>query len=341
MTIYYVDGAVGNDANAGTSEGAGNAWATIQYAMDTVASGDHVYVKGSADYAEDVTVNGTSCSGTLANRSTTFEGYTSVPGDGGYATLTPTSFGFYTTNPCGHLFVKNFIIDGAGNYAIGSTPRSYCGADNVVVRNCGNGIIFGTYSCIANCVGYNITGNGNQVFRVGSYSTIVGCTAFNYHVGQAYAYFGGGSSCQIHKCLAVGGYIPVQINTTGAVTCCTLDGETEGTLPLRGIGGGNYNFYADNIVIGATQYLIHGETYGPKIYNNLAYNFTGTAANIFSPIEGAAGIWFGPYADNNVVDASAGVADLKFTNTALGDYTLGAGSPAIDTGSTPKDATSI
>jgi hypothetical protein len=37
MTTYYVDTAVGNDGNAGTSEGAGNAWATIDKAMNTVA----------------------------------------------------------------------------------------------------------------------------------------------------------------------------------------------------------------------------------------------------------------------------------------------------------------
>ena len=49
-TTWYVDGAVGNDSNAGTSPGAGNAWATIGKATSTAAAGDTVNVKASATY---------------------------------------------------------------------------------------------------------------------------------------------------------------------------------------------------------------------------------------------------------------------------------------------------
>ena len=54
MTIYYVDGVVGDDTNAGTSEGSGSAWATIDKAMNTVAAGD----TGDAGF-------GAVCSGTV------------------------------------------------------------------------------------------------------------------------------------------------------------------------------------------------------------------------------------------------------------------------------------
>jgi hypothetical protein len=82
MATYYVDGAVGDDANLGTSEGAGNAWATIQKALDTVAAGDHVYIKASATYNEALTASTTGA----ANNPIAFEGYTSTPGDRGIIT---------------------------------------------------------------------------------------------------------------------------------------------------------------------------------------------------------------------------------------------------------------
>ena len=40
------NGVDGDNGNAGTSEGSGNAWATVDYAMSTVAASDTVYIKG-------------------------------------------------------------------------------------------------------------------------------------------------------------------------------------------------------------------------------------------------------------------------------------------------------
>jgi len=45
---YYVDNVLGNDANPGTGEGAGNAWATIQHSINIVGAGpgdDRIFVK--------------------------------------------------------------------------------------------------------------------------------------------------------------------------------------------------------------------------------------------------------------------------------------------------------
>jgi len=82
MSIYYVSAASGSDVNAGTSEGA--AFATIGYAMSgVVVAGDKVWVKGDGDYNELVTIT---TIGTIANP-IAFEGYSSVTGDNGIATI--------------------------------------------------------------------------------------------------------------------------------------------------------------------------------------------------------------------------------------------------------------
>ncbi len=77
MATYYVDGAVGDDGNLGTSEGAGNAWATLTKAMNTVAAGDKVWVKASATYTETMTMVTVGAQGTPI----VFEGYTTATGD--------------------------------------------------------------------------------------------------------------------------------------------------------------------------------------------------------------------------------------------------------------------
>lgn len=80
---YFIDALLGNDLNSGTSPGATGAWATIDKAMNNVLAGDKVWVKGSADYNETATID-TVGSG---NAPIVFEGYTSVTGDGGRATI--------------------------------------------------------------------------------------------------------------------------------------------------------------------------------------------------------------------------------------------------------------
>lgn len=61
-TIYFVDGAVGDDTRSGIS--ADSSWATIQYAIDNVSAGDEVRIY-AATYAESLKVT---CSGTASER---------------------------------------------------------------------------------------------------------------------------------------------------------------------------------------------------------------------------------------------------------------------------------
>lgn len=76
MATYYVDGAVGSDSNAGTSPGAGNAFATIGKAESVVVAGDTVNVKSSASYSISSKI-------TLNASSVAYTGYQTTPGDNG------------------------------------------------------------------------------------------------------------------------------------------------------------------------------------------------------------------------------------------------------------------
>ena len=86
MTTYYIDTAVGNDGNAGTSEGSGNAWATIQKGADSGTSGDNFYVKASGTYNEKVDFDTVGATGVVGARRN-FIGYTTTPGDNGLVTI--------------------------------------------------------------------------------------------------------------------------------------------------------------------------------------------------------------------------------------------------------------
>lgn len=87
---FFVDGAVGNDSNAGTAEGSGNAWLTINKAATTAAAGEIVNIKASATYtvnAQTFTNSGNSTSGPILYR-----GYTTTPGaNDGRPTVTSTT----------------------------------------------------------------------------------------------------------------------------------------------------------------------------------------------------------------------------------------------------------
>ena len=92
-TNYYVDAVSGSDSNAGTSPGSGNAWATFQYALDTItpdADGDQINVKGT----QSVGVYVSPASWDLGDYGTPTQhapliirGYTSTANDGGIATF--------------------------------------------------------------------------------------------------------------------------------------------------------------------------------------------------------------------------------------------------------------
>lgn len=184
MTTYYIDSAIGNDANPGTAPGAGNAWATIGHALATIAPGDICYVKASATYsiATGLTFNPAS-----QNYPTRLVGYTTTPGDGGRATIRVSAaiVGLTISGYGGR--VENFVIDGN---AIGTT-----------------GIVLSTYyNNILNCAltnwityGLDLT-SGYPVGIIGT--TISGCTgASAVHVTAGGSIF---HACTIHNNTGIG-----------------------------------------------------------------------------------------------------------------------------------------
>ena len=175
MPTYYVDGAVGNDTNLGTSEGAGNAWATIQYASDNIAAGDKVFIKASASYAEAVTVT------TLAayDNSIIWEGYTTTPGDGGKITMDGGGSllrGIFSasTQLYSYMFF-NIIVTDYTSVGVFATA-----ADSVYFENCdftGNGNAGADVDQYCRFVNCTFTGNSSDGVRSDYYTQFWGCTA--------------------------------------------------------------------------------------------------------------------------------------------------------------------
>lgn len=116
MTTYYVDVATGNDANAGTSAGSGNAWMTLQKAFDTAVAGDLVYIKASGTYSEQVDVDTNSGTVTAPIR---FEGYTTTPGDGGQFTWDGATYCINTTGK-DYIRFRNVFFTGCTSFIIGA-----------------------------------------------------------------------------------------------------------------------------------------------------------------------------------------------------------------------------
>jgi hypothetical protein len=177
VTTYYVDGAVGNDGNLGTSEGAGNAWATIQQALDTVAAADIVYVKASATYNEALT---TSTAGT-AGSPIVFEGYTTTPGDEGIATNDGTTGslaeGWTPISGNNYYVWKNFRFTNFTGTAFGNLLADHVYLYRIEADNSGSGGIELDDSCeIVGCHAHDNTGDG---MAVGSFGTFYRCISHN------------------------------------------------------------------------------------------------------------------------------------------------------------------
>lgn len=317
MTTYYVDTAVGNDANAGTSEGAGNAWATIQKALDTVAADDHVYIKATGNYA------GGNLLKTAGGTSTTicFEGYTSTPGDGGKITIdaTGSTYGVSenTVTTSAHYMFRNIKIINAtshGWYFPGCDINMYqnCEANNnggngwLVDRTCyfsgcrakGNtlvGFFMDISSAVYKCEAGN---NGSQQFDIGSSLGCVGNLAYGADGSHALFNSGGGLCLQN-----------------------TFDGEGQANIDAYENGGASILYIMDNI--------FHDVGSGTGYCCNLSGTLYGTAMidnNLFSSVTNKYDVTRTPGTPNDI-DAAAG-----FSDEANDDYTLDAASAAVGAG---------
>lgn len=248
MATYFVDMAVGADGNLGTSEGSGNAWQTIDKAMNTVAAGDKVWVKASANYTELATIDtvGTKYAPIV------FEGYTSATGDGGRITMTgegtrasciADSLGIDT-----HIFYvfKNFRMTDA----TGDGFSSDCSL--ITFKNCkfdANGDD-GLEAKSVTCEACEFTGNvGNGARLVGAndvpgWAIFIGCTFYSNTFTGIYYHGDVEISIAVVSCVffSNGEY---GFNSTSEDTVlrliinCTFDGDGKDTV--AGIRLGNTN----------------------------------------------------------------------------------------------------
>ena len=319
MATYYVDGAVGNDGNAGTSEGAGNAWATIQKAMDTVSPGDTVYVKASATYTENVqlTTVGTSNSpivfvgyATTANR--TDRGKVTIDASGLTNCLshsTVTSQFFYT--------FENFKFINAVAAGVNYISRSH-----VIFRNCefnnngGYGIFGANGFTFESCI---FSGNGAEGFRVGTAAQAFGCYFAGNTSSGAYCTYGTIS----HSVFYNNGDDAITFLGSNGFSCivldCTIDGNAQNTLDGIRFPASYWGSYVaiNNVIYDCTT-GISGYAMGVGRFvgrNNLMNsNTTDYSDSTYETLVG------------EVTSAPA------FTNEASQDYTLGSSSPALDAG---------
>ena len=243
MATYYVDGAVGNDSNAGTSEGAGNAWATIQQAADTVAAGDTVYIKASATYNEQVTLT------TVGGFATpiTWEGYSSTTGDGGVATIS----GGGTRTSCvtgvskSYQRWKNIKLDSAA-----SSGYNDSAADHVTFINCtfsNNGYIGAVLDLYCQFYYCTLEGNGNSGSVTDGRNVYVCCISRNNGNDGIY-----GASVATYNCLCHGNTnSQIHLGTYGYAFNCTVDGEGGATTDGINSSSTYQQMVAVNIIIDA------------------------------------------------------------------------------------------
>lgn len=323
---YYVDMAVGNDVNAGTSEGAGNAWQTIDKAMNEVAAGETVWVKASANYTETAGIDTAGSAGSPI----IFEGYTTATGDGGRATIDGGSArasgiieGGSITNA--YYVFRNFRITDHTGDGVDSSGMFQITWINCRFDNNSTGIDVGSNTLFIDC---EFDTNSVDGAEASSDSKYVGCLAHTNTDDGIQLGAGGGAS----HCVAYGNgssaTLEGQIAITGGrvlVDHCTFDGDNS-----------------------ATKLGISSQQPGPTIINCIFYD---CHVGIYS--SGANYVVSG-YSDYNsfascttdVTNLTAGSNSITdagdpFTNSAGRDYTLASTAEGeSDAGRDYNDATS-
>jgi hypothetical protein len=317
MTTYYVDGAVGNDGNAGTSEGAGNAWATVDHAMNTVAPGDHVYIKASATYSETPNID---TAGTVASP-IIFEGYSSTPGDDGKADIAGATNCLTGSTASTYYIFKNLTFNGASSIGVSLSAEDYCLWYNCEFSNNGNIGFFGDNNhFFVNCEAINNSGVG---IDVDNNIVFIGCVA------------GLNTGAQM---VAVNGYLAYRnVGYGGTGTSDVLDfGQIRSVIGNTADGEGTNT----DAISAVNQDAI--------VVDNIAYDAVNGFANSGSYHSYAAFYGYNLTNSNSTADytttgESVGVNDQTgapaFTDEASDDYTLDSASPAKNAGVQPGGIT--
>lgn len=309
MATYYVDGAVGDDGNAGTSEGAGNAWATLTYAETQLSAGDKVYIKNSATYNEQVSLS-ISANG---NSPVTWEGYETTPGDGGIAVIdgqSSRSYGF--TGYGNYQAFKNLKVQNTTNHGFNLGTYDYLGFYNCHADNCGGyGFYMDDYCVVDGCTAYDCSTGGLEIGRYGSVlRSVFGDNPVGIHsdgIGTFYC------SCIIY------GFTTYGVHTlyAGTVLNCTIDGEN-----------------------GVSTTGVYGQYCAPMVHSSILYrcNLGVSGAGYKTLAAGGPNLFYGNSTDtsgwvsNSDMFEADVTSDPLFTDDSTHDYALEAGSPARNAG---------
>lgn len=316
MSTYYVSNATGNDADSGLTEVL--AWATIGKAMNTVAAGDKVYVKGDGDYIEAVS---TMTDGTAANP-IIWEGYTATPGDDGRCTMNGNSTLTTAVVPTGapNFYVwKNFRFinytsHGFGNLTVDQATHKNCEYAN----NGGDGMRGDQNRMFEGCYSH---GNASNGFNLGSFTSFICCIS-NSNGVDGFSAEGG----TFYKCITFsnGGNAFTTTQATYHIFIdCVADGDAKDTNDGYNISTAFAN--SQVVVINCVAYDcttgfrgVAGLDTERTISRNNLVNANTTAYTAFATHTG--GITSAP----------------AFVDEANQDYTPAAGSPLIAAGFGPE-----
>ncbi len=319
MTVYYVDGAVGSDANDGLAEGAANAWLTIDKAMSTVLTDDKIFIKASAVYSEQATII---TAGGLG-LGTVYEGYTTTPGDQGKATMVGTTYCITTALSAIYHVFRNLKFTGASSHGVNLNGSI---GDSVGFENCeftgngGNGAIGDNNISFVSCIATNNTAKG---FDADNITALVGCIAYGNGTEQV-----GGSVGFMYKCI--------------------LHGSTGSSSMMEDYVGGGVYMCASTIDGGGLATIgANNQSLSPQMFDNVIYNCGIGVNNNINPRGYGAHVNYN-LMNSNTVDYSTtfdgqGSNDVtappRFTDEATDDYTLGYASSAKDSGLMPGGIT--
>lgn len=349
MTDYYVDGDVGNDTNAGTSEGSGNAWATINKACQTMVAGDRTYVKASVVYDESA-VFANQGTGRTTTTMIQLIGYTTTPGDDGVVQMNSTAGNECLNSPgtFGNDYYRIHNFDFFGALITNVDLNATIEFKNCTFRNSpneggnvGNGCQF--YDCL-------FQNNGQEGLDAANDATFVGCTfdGTNY----INPWVTNNATPRFYRCLFKnylydGGSNVYATAQMEVMLACTIDGRYVGVIDKRvddvSLGVFTDRMMCDNLIVGCESRILASATASAGVafaaYGNVVAdmnNFTPADGLFCTTSEGPGVDILGLSPSLVVGNLTEAEADEIFAERYV-DYTPASGSVLIGSGVKPRD----
>ncbi len=314
MATYYVDTAVGNDSNAGTSPGSGNAWATLGKAASVAIYGDKVNVKASGTYTITSGVTFDSTDSVPNSAPLLVEGYTTTPGDGGQVTVsTSNAITMLTANSgAANIRFANFILDGTDNALIGvvgaNTGRGGSLWNTLIKRCCTKGV--STNAMALRLVRVTDMKSGATcAFDVGQVA-VADCCIADTNPCHGWSMGGNNTSVQLHNCIAAA-------NKGGSYIGFNMDGALENSVceGLVAYDNGSHGFAGNGtyqaVHITNSVFALNGGyglilNYSQQLQADFDYNAFGTGGQVNT--SGARS------------NATAGTNDTTFSGDPFANY---------------------